>query len=448
MNQLLQIGQSVQTDSGFNCSVEQFLGGGGQGEVYRAGLSGGQIALKWYFPQYLENDKSLDLRLRKAIDKGPPSDRFLWPIELVSSGEVRGFGYFMELRESRFKGIADLMSRRFEPTFKSLSWAGYDLAESYLKLHMQGLCYRDISFGNVFFDPDSGEVRICDNDNVDVDGAESGILGTPRFMAPEIVRGEEFPSIQSDRFSLAILLFYMLMTHHPLEGALERSIHALDLPAMRKLYGINPVFIYDPDDESNRPVPGDQDNAIVFWKIYPEFLKSRFIDAFTVGLRDAKNGRVLESQWRGDMVRLHDSIYYCTGCGGQAFYDPTKLKAQGKLDPCWSCGADQQLPWRIRLSNGSLKTYVGTDIVVLNHDTKLCTHHVDEGASFKFSTKIAEVNQHPKKPDIWGLKNLSDRKWICHTEDGSLREVEPGRSFSMKNGARINFGKVEGVVRR
>jgi sulfate-transporting ATPase len=37
---------------------------------------------------------------------------------------------------------------------------GFELARNYRKLHEKGLCYRDIAFGNVFFDPDSGEVRI------------------------------------------------------------------------------------------------------------------------------------------------------------------------------------------------------------------------------------------------------------------------------------------------
>ena len=54
-------------------------------------------------------------------------------------------------------------------------------------------------------DPDSGEALICDNDNVAVDKQEqSGVLGTPRFMAPEIVRGEAKPSTQTDLFSLSV----------------------------------------------------------------------------------------------------------------------------------------------------------------------------------------------------------------------------------------------------
>mgnify|MGYP007013260063 CR=1 FL=1 len=35
--------------------------------------------------------------------------------------------------------------------------------------------------------PASGAVRVCDNDNVDVDGAPSAIGGTPAFQPPELV---------------------------------------------------------------------------------------------------------------------------------------------------------------------------------------------------------------------------------------------------------------------
>src|SRR5205807_1017258 len=144
---------------------------------------------------------------------GPPSDRFLWPLELAGCDDLPGFGYLMELRENRFKGIVDMMAGRVEPSFTALASAGFELADSYLLLHSKGLCYRDISFGNVFLDPHSGEVRICDNDNVDVDGQPGEIGGTPRFMAPELVRGDQTPSIKTDRYSLAVLLFYLFMIH-------------------------------------------------------------------------------------------------------------------------------------------------------------------------------------------------------------------------------------------
>jgi len=316
------------------CEVEQFLGGGGQGEVYRADLGGKPVALKWYFPAYLLATPEQRAALETLIKKGAPSDKFLWPMELTSEEGVEGFGYIMPLREPRYKSLFDLMKRRIEPTFRSLATAGLELSHSFLQLHAKGLCYRDISFGNVFFEPDTGSVLICDNDNVAVDGeGQIGVLGTPRFMAPEVVRDEALPSTQTDLFSLAVLLFYMLMVHHPLEGKKESSMHCLDLPAMTKLYGEEPVFIFDPNDKSNEPDPRYHKNALEFWPIYPQFLRDLFIQAFTDGISDPKNGRVSASEWGDAMVRLRDSIIHCAHCGMENFYDVDALEPS----TCWSC---------------------------------------------------------------------------------------------------------------
>src|SRR5207247_2074307 len=158
----------------------------------------------------------------RAIKEGPPSDRFLWPIDLTHGAAPGSFGYLMALRESRFKGLGVWLKRQINPSFYALATTGFELADGYLLLHAKkGLCYRDINYNNVFFDPATGEVRICDNDNVDVNGQPGEIGGTPRFMAPEIVRGEATPSIETDRYSLGVLLFYLFMMHHPLDGARE-----------------------------------------------------------------------------------------------------------------------------------------------------------------------------------------------------------------------------------
>src|SRR5262245_53473833 len=254
MDQILKPKQQVQTVASRSvCVVEEFLGGGGQGEVYRATLGNQTVALKWYYPAAatVEQQKALE----NLIKAGAPSDPFLWPAELVQSSTTRGFGYLMPLRDPRFRGIVDMMKRRIEPGFRALVTAGLELSHSFLQLHAKGLCYRDISFGNAFFDPANGEILICDNDNVAVDdGSPTGVYGTPRFMAPEIVRGEAVPSTQTDLFSLAVLLFYIFMMHHPLEGKKELAIKCLDLPAMKKLYGTEPLFIFDPSTNRMRRI--------------------------------------------------------------------------------------------------------------------------------------------------------------------------------------------------
>jgi serine/threonine protein kinase len=439
MNQILEVKQKVKTDSsGMRCEVEKFLGGGGQGEVYRAVLGGKPVALKWYFPASATSEQ------RKALETlvrmGPPSDKFLWPLELASADGVPDYGYVMPLREARYKGIVDMMKRRVEPSFRALATAGFELSHSYQLLHSKGLCYRDLSFGNAFFDPDSGDILICDNDNVAVDsGAQASVLGTPRFMAPEIVRGEALPSTQTDLFSLSVLLFCMFMVHHPLEGKKELAIKCLDYPAMTKLYGTEPIFIFDPSDASNEPDPSYHKNALVFWKIYPKFLRDLFIKAFTDGIRDPQHGRVRESNWRAAMVRLRDSIFYCASCQAENFYDADALAASGGMPGmCWSCSKQLVLPPRIR---------IGRNVVMLNSDTKLFPHHVDDNMIYNFTQPVAAVAQHPKDPTLWGLKNLSQENWVSSTSEGTVKDVAPGSSLSLKVGTKINFGKLEGEIR-
>ncbi len=442
MNQLLKIGDTVRAHlQAIPCVVDAFLGAGGQGEVYRARLGGNTVALKWYFKEQATSTQ------RRVLDdlvrRGAPAPQFLWPTDLATSEGVPGFGYVMPLRGQRFRGLMDLVARRVQPTFHTLITAAIQLAASYKELHSKGLCYRDISFGNVFFDPATGDILICDNDNVDVDGSTSGgVLGTPDFMAPELVRGEGRPSRVTDCHSLAVLFFYMFINHHPLYGRRLLSIRCLDLPARTKLCGTEPLFIFDPQDRSNEAVPLEEDperigdagaNAVKIWPLFPSFFQDLFLEAFTAGLREP-NRRLGETIWQKTLVRLRDAIVRC-GCGAENFFD--KEGATRATSTCWHC--KQALHHPLCLS-------FGKSIVVLNDSTSLYPHHVDPQRDFDFSAPVATVARHPTNPQLWGLKNTSAAPWSITMADGTARTVEPGRSVSLALGTRIQFGNAEGEI--
>lgn len=415
-------------------TVDRLLGSGGQGEVYEIHTrdSGHEhrYALKWYLPTWATREQWNTLESLVRLE--PPSTKFLWPIDVVVI-EGSGFGYVMPLRDPSFQGIVELMHGTITPSFRALTTSAYHLADAFLHLHTAGLCYRDINFGNIFLNPDTGDVLICDNDNVGIDGrAAVGVLGTERFMAPEVVRREALPSATTDLYSLSVLLFYLFMIHHPLEGRRELADGFTDAESDRRMFGTEPRFIWDPVDESNRPSPDDHANALAFWPIYPKRLRDLFTRAFTDGLRDPENGRVREGEWRDAALQLRDAIYYCRTCRAENYWD-----AEGPARAfCWSCHEPTSPPPRLVTGRGA---------IMLNHDTRVYPHHVG-GPRWDFSTPAANVVQHPTQPDVAGLRNESAVTWQAATAGGAAFDVPPGRSCTLAAGTRIDFGALPGVI--
>jgi hypothetical protein len=85
---------------------------------------------------------------------------------------------------------------------------------------------------------------------------------------------------------------------------------------------------------------------------------------------------------------------------------------------------------------------------MLSHVGKLYPHHVDNARSknYDFTRAVAEVVRHPTDPNVWGLKNCTSENWIATTPDGSLNEIQPGKSVVFQPKVKVNFGKVEGDV--
>ncbi|MGD9998189.1 MAG: serine/threonine protein kinase [Ilumatobacteraceae bacterium] len=411
-------------NTGRAAQVVRLLGEGGQGGVYEVTTADRErLAVKWYHPHAttaFQRDNIMNL-----VERGAPNQRFLWPSETVSCADRPGFGYAMQLRPPQFVGLAALLNGAVDASLRTVCTIGYQLADSYLMLHSQGLCYRDISFGNVFFDPSTGDTLICDNDNVGVDGeTASNVIGTKRFMAPEIVRREAKPSIDTDLYSLSVLLFYLLAVGHPLLGRRELDHAVWNEEAEMQLFGRQPVFIFDPKDESNRPAPGVHDAVVANWSIFPRSLQTMFVRAFTRGIVDPRNGRIRESQWRAELVRCRDLLSSCTRCGAANFFDRDRADST-----CWNCSSALSPPVCLVFDDAT---------VVLNESTEITAHHVGR-MRYGFDDVVARVTRHPQRPEVWGLTNVGNRPWSATVPDGTTHTVEPGRSVGLVRGMWVQF---------
>lgn len=406
------------------------LGEGAQGVVHRAVLpSGSAVAVKWYRPA---NDTPEQRRAIAAlVAHGRPHHTYLWPIDLVTSDRIEGFGYVMPLRAARFVSFAQMLSAPRQPSFRTLARIGRELVDAFAALHFGGLSYRDVSFGNLFVDPERADVAICDNDNVGIDNAHVAVYGTLRFMAPEIVRHEAVPTTITDLHSLAVLLYYLFVHGHPLDGlrvmgewpgdASESEMSVLH-------YGTDPLFVFDPVDGSNRPPPGDL--MVVWWGIYPKFLRTLFTRAFTTGLHDASlSGRITDGVWRKALLRLCDSVITCPTRGAERFYDPDEPGA-----PCWNCSATAPVPPFLEVPGAS---------IVMSAGAVVTSHHIRRDRDHR--TIVASVDRHPEQPGELVLRNCSTAPWTVRPFGEPADVVTPGQRVHIRP-MTIDFGPTTGTV--
>jgi eukaryotic-like serine/threonine-protein kinase len=424
-----------------DCCVGECLGSGGQGEVYRVSLHGThateELALKWYFPEWSTQQQWDDLDW--LTQQEPPNACFLWPIDLATAPGHPEFGYVMPLRPPRFSSCIEVVAGRLVVSFAPLLRACLRLSDAFLALHARGLCYRDISFGNVFIDPATGDVLIADNDNVAIEGQGTvGVRGTEKFMAPEVVRGDALPSVATDLYSLSVLLFYLLMVSHPLEGRRMLGGDVFSRDDALDLYGRHPLFVFDPEDDSNAPDPVRHGFVSTYWSLYPQMLRELFVRAFTIGLQDPVGGRVREGEWRECMARLIDLQVHCR-CGAGVFLEPDGRP----VNACWACGTPTPTP--TPLPRLLLDPDLERHVVMLPVGRRLFAHHT-RGRRFDYRAAEAEVVRHPEARDVAGLRNLSSRSWIARTTSGPPISVPPGRSVAITPGTRIDFGRVTGVI--
>jgi DNA-binding helix-hairpin-helix protein with protein kinase domain len=436
MDGLIQPGDTlVMERAGARLTAGKRIGEGSQGVVHVARLNGAPFAVKWFRPG--PGSEEMRTSITALIRRGrPPHPAFTWPIDLVSSGRITGFGYVMPLLDPRFVSLAQLLNTERQPSFRVITSIGRELVDAFAALHSAGLCYRDISFGNLRVDPAACAAAIIDVDNIGTDSGTALVKGTGPFMAPELLRDEAHPSTVTDLHSLAVLLFYLLMHGHPLFGvradaacSWERGAHRSEAELLMRNFGIEPVFVFDPGDPSNRPVPGDR--ALTWWPIYPEQCRRVFTRAFTAGLHDASlNGRVTEGTWRRVLLALHDSVDGCPACGAELFYDPEQARQY-----CWNCSAPLAPAVTLKLA-GSL--------LVLSEGAVLTSHHLHRDRDHR--TACAVVEPDPRQAGRVVLRNRTDRSWTVVPDGEEPKQVAPGQRLGVRP-MRIDFGPARGQIR-
>lgn len=416
----LKTGTLIKLRNGASCKIKKELGRGGQGIVYLVDYNGKDYALKWYIVEY--SDVFYD-NLEKNISKGAPSTSFLWP-EAITARQYGSFGYLMKLRPQGYEEIGSYLLTKVKlQSIDATLEACLQICTGFQKLHINGYSYQDMNDGNFFINPKTGDVLICDNDNVAPNGVNMGIKGKAGYMAPEIVESKAMPNKYTDYFSLSVILFILIYMNRPFQGAKYLSCPVMTEKYDKILHGKDAVFIMDPTDRSNAPVNGQHTNVLRRWPLFPKILREAFIATFSKDAMHNPSKRIMDKQWQQILIQVKSMFAPCPHCGEKTFITP------GEACTCINC--KKTIPTAPVLKLGSLNN------VPLVPGQQIYKCHID--ISDDYSTVAGEVVRGTKNPNLWGIRNLSGKQWTVTLPDGSQKLVDDKGTMPIQKELKIRF---------
>ncbi|HYM60348.1 MAG TPA: protein kinase [Thermoanaerobaculia bacterium] len=217
--------------------IEQIVGRGGMGVVYKAldTQLDETVAIKTLpgdvmsrSPEDLERFKR-EIRLARKI-----THRNV--LRTYDYGEADGV-YFISMEYVRGYTLADLLEEARQMAPRVATGITRQICRGLEEAHDQGIIHRDIKPQNVLIDH-KGEVKLMDfgiarmTENVEAMTQAGLIVGTPHYMSPEQVRGNQLDP-RSDVYSMGVMLYEILVGEKPftstsLTGVL--SAHLTDKP--------------------------------------------------------------------------------------------------------------------------------------------------------------------------------------------------------------------------
>lgn len=200
-------------------------------------FTGASVALKLLQRQFTGNDEAVARLLREA--RTMTRARHPNVVSVWDAGRCAQAGPYlaMELMEGRTLGGILAVRPRLSP--RDVVCLGGELTDALTVVHGAGVLHRDVKPANIFISLSEAGREVVKLFDFGVAAAEEhhepkltrqgAIIGTPEYMAPEQLRGEDDklgPWV--DEYSLAVTLFEALTGKVPFEGNYAQILLAME----------------------------------------------------------------------------------------------------------------------------------------------------------------------------------------------------------------------------
>lgn len=346
---------------GRTCQLDKKIGGGLEGSVYtfQAEVQNrrtGQKMLKTFAAKIINTEGKSEKEIKKihahfewlhnfAQQHKEVKRNLAYPIELLDSD----LGYVMNFADNHVS-LKDFINPPDD--FDAWFTSDYGLKRRYQiitnlfsalrDIHLAGLVFTDLSPNNIMVHKTENQLVFIDTDNMRRrTDAYSGVLGTPGYMAPEVLRPysfgddalkglkeEDLPacgkiSPDSDIFSAAVIAFQLLTLCHPFVG--DDLIEGTPEDEERGL-NIETDFIFKEGTDNTRSFPlTDKYDDITT----PE-IRRLFYQTFVIG-KDNPSQRPTDEEFQEAFQKALDLIVKCDQCGYERIYHP------GMENHCINC---------------------------------------------------------------------------------------------------------------
>ena len=417
----LQNGTELLTEEGKRLLVLNPVETGSSCTVYQAVMDGMDMRLYWFEATDPIHDEPLIARISALCRIPRPSTRF-FPTHALLNSRITwgGYGYVQPSPPKGFIPVSGLTRTRNFDSPQAKYDAMIDLVLAFHERHAQGRFFRCLRDSDVWIHPSTGKLMINDFDALNVPDKDPSRTDDLRFLAPEIIVSGQGAGMNTDRHLLAVLLFEMACQCHPFEGRLAAG-PVLGPEECRTLYGSNPVFLFDPDDESNRPVRGINGGAILEWPRMPVALQRIFEQAFTHSMKSSGGSMILrpsEQLWMKTLLQIRTGLVTCR-CG-QAYL----LRKERGV--CPKCGLPAQPIRYIRTTEGDIPAVPGVRIFWLQ--LKSGESDID---AFRQIAEVINVSGDT------GIRNVSSEAWQCTTSQGARKVLPLNEVMPAKPGIRV-----------